>query len=110
MSSASTSASQRGISITYNINVPSGVSQTKLQPNHSVHIPVGDLTSLSTALEEARNETNSTLTQWKEEIGELEKVREIECAKRAEERRMATKKAQGIADGESDEEEEEEDE
>lgn len=70
---------------------------------------MSDLTSLSDALNEARNETNTTLTQWKDEIGDLEKPKEARVAKEAEERRKA-KKAAAAAGGGTGEEGDSEDE
>lgn len=104
---------RRAITISYAIAVPSDANSGRtLDPKRTVQIPVTDLTSLSGALDEARNETNSTLTQWKDEIGELEKPKEARVAKEAEERRRAKKMAAvaaGVEDeAESDEEEENE--
>lgn len=106
-------ATKRAITISYSISMPSDAAPSTLDPKRSVEIPVSDLTSLSEALNEARNETNTTLTQWKDEIGELEKPKEARVAKEAEERRKAKKAAAVIAgageEGDSDEEDENED-
>lgn len=101
--------SQQAITISYSISTPSNVS-TSLDPKRNVQIPVGDLTSLSQALNEARNETNTTLTQWKDEIGELEKIKEARVVKEAEERRRLKKEAAAADDDEGDSEDEEENE
>lgn len=111
-----TNGSEKALTITYDIAMPSDAStavSSTLDPKRTVKIPVTDLTSLSKALQEARNETNNTLTQWKDEIGELEKPKEIRVAKEAEEKRRIKKQAASTfadeEEGESDEEDENED-
>lgn len=106
LDSSSLTASQRGIAIAYSMSVPSDASSCTLNAKRTVQIPVTDLSSLSEALDKARNETNATLTQWKDEIGELEKVKETRVAKEADERRKWKKAAAAEdEDGESDEDE-----
>jgi HAMP domain-containing protein len=103
-------AGQPGITIAYSISVPSDASST-LAAKRTVQIPVTDLSSLSEALDKARNETNATLTQWKDEIGELEKAKETRVAKEANERRKLKKAAAAEdAEGESSDEDEQDDE
>lgn len=113
---ASQSINQRSITITYNISIPSEAaasssssSSTTLDPKRSISIPLegeGDLSSLSKALDKARSETNDTLTQWKDAIGEIEKIKEARVAREAEERKRLAKKAKSVAQGEEQEEEE----
>lgn len=111
------SINQRSITITYNISIPSEAaasslsssSSTTLDPKRSISIPLegeGDLSSLSKALDKARSETNDTLTQWKDAIGEIEKIKEARVAREAEERKRLAKKAKSVAQGEEQEEEE----
>ena len=107
----SQSNAQRSITITYDISIPADTSvPSTLDAKRSISIPVpnGDLTSLSTALDNARSETNTTLTQWKDEIGEVEKIKEARVAKEAEDRRKA-KKAAAQAEDDEDESDADED-
>ncbi|KAK9897335.1 hypothetical protein P389DRAFT_55859 [Cystobasidium minutum MCA 4210] len=114
----SQSIAERSITISYDISVPSNTSlNPSLEAKRSVSIavPNRDLTNLSQALDRARSETNATLTMWKDEIGEIEKVKEARVVREAEERKKAKKKAAAAAsangedDGESEEEDENED-
>lgn len=63
---------------------------------------------MSSSIQRARDACNKLLSAWKNEIGELEKPKEVEAAKRAEERRKAAAEAKRNAGNEDEDDSEEE--
>lgn len=105
-----TPSSQRNITISYDIILPNNSSSIILSEDlaqqRTIQIPVSDLDSLSKALDEARSETNNTLTRWKDQIGELEKAKEVANTKRVEESKRL-KREQAAVNGEEEDDSDE---
>lgn len=100
--------SSDAISVSYTIAVPSTYEKAALPSTGTVSIPVAS-GKLVDALEQARDEMNRVLTQWKDEIGEMEKPKEVKAVQLAAERKKLARESMGGDLDDADDGSEEED-
>jgi hypothetical protein len=96
------------LTLEYTLALP---AQAGLAPHATISLPIDSLQDLSAALLSLQAQTNAVLTQWKEQAGADEVVKEREAEKaHAEARKQLSQANAGEESASSDEEEDDRDE